>query len=202
MRSANQTGAAEKPMRARIFPILALAATLAVNGIAGAADNKPRRSIETYTIPNVVLVNQHGAKVKLKSVIDSGKPVILDFIYGTCTTICPVLSAGFASFQRKLGADTQKVQLISISIDPEHDTPKVMKEYLGKFRAKPGWDFLTGSRQDIDAVMRAFDSYVPDKMYHQQLTFIHAPGSSQWVRINGLMGSSELMAEFQKAGKP
>ena len=89
-------------------------------------------------------MNQDGAKIRLKSLIESDKPVVLDFIYATCTTICPVLSAGFTSIQAKLGPDTRKMQLISISIDPEHDTPKIMKEYLKPFRAKPGWDFLTG----------------------------------------------------------
>lgn len=202
MRVAHRGSAVPQPRLVRILQIIILAAVLAGSGMAGAADLKPRRSVAAYTIPDVVLVNQNGTKIKFRALIESGKPVILDFIYGTCTTICPVLSAGFASFQRKLGPDTQKVQLISISIDPEHDTPKIMKEYLGKYRAKPGWDFLTGSRQDIDAVMRAFDSYVPDKMYHQQLTFIHAPGTNRWIRINGLMGSSELLTEFQKAGKP
>ena len=93
------------------------------------------------------------------------------------------------------------MQLISISIDPEHDTPKIMKGYLKQYRAKPGWDFLTGSREDIDRVMRAFDSYVPDKMYHKQVTFIRAQGPGEWVRIDGLPGSSDLMSEIGKAGK-
>ena len=154
-----------------------------------------------YAVPDVVLVNQDGAKVRLQSLIESGKPVVLDFIYGTCTTICPVLSAGYTSLQGKLGPDTRKMQLISISIDPEHDTPKVMKGYLKQYRAKPGWDFLTGSREDIDRVMRAFDSYVTDKMYHKQVTFIRAQGPGEWVRIDGLLGSSDLMSEIGKAGK-
>ena len=93
------------------------------------------------------------------------------------------------------------MQLISISIDPEHDTPKIMKGYLKQYRAKPGWDFLTGSREDIDRVMKAFDSYVPDKMYHKQVTFIRAQGSGEWVRIDGLLGSSDLMSEIGKAGE-
>ena len=146
-------------------------------------------------------VNQDGARVRLKSLIESGKPVVLDFIYGTCTTICPVLSAGYTSLQGKLGPDTRRMQLISISIDPEHDTPKIMKGYLKQYRAKPGWDFLTGSREDIDRVMRAFDSYVSDKMFHKQVTFIRAQGPGEWVRIDGLLGSTDLMNEIGKASK-
>jgi len=185
----------------RFLFAIAIAGLIAFGG--GAAEGAPgyKRSVVRYAVPDVVLVNQDGAKVRLQSLVESGKPVILDFIYGTCTTICPILSAGYTSLQGKLGADTRKMQLISISIDPEHDTPKVMKVYLKQYRAKPGWDFLTGSREDIDRVMRAFDSYVSDKMYHKQVTFIRAQGPGEWVRIDGLPGSSDLMNEIGKAGK-
>jgi len=185
----------------RVLFAIAIAGLIAVGGRAVAGDPGIKRSVGRYVAPNVVLVNQDGARVRLQSLTESGKPVVLDFIYGTCTTICPVLSAGYTSIQAKLGPDTRKVQLISISIDPEHDTPKIMKGYLRQYRAKPGWDFLTGSREDIDRVMKAFDSYVPDKMSHKQVTFIRAQGSGAWVRIDGLPSSSELMDEIGKAGK-
>jgi protein SCO1/2 len=159
-----------------------------------------RRTIEKYTPPDVTLVNQDGKKVNLVSLINSGKPVMLDFIYGTCTTICPVLSAGFTNLQNKLGQDAAKVQLISITIDPEYDTPAVMKDYLKRFRAKPGWNFLTGSRENIDRVMRAFNAYVPNKMAHYPITLLKAPDSDQWVRIYGLVGMSVLMEEYRMLG--
>ena len=153
------------------------------------------KSVERYNTPDVVLVNQDGVKVHFKRYIETDKPVILDFIYGTCTTICPVLSAGFASLQKKLGPDVQKVRMVSITIDPENDTPKIMKEYLKRYRAKPGWDFLTGSRADIDKVMYAFDAYVPDKMSHYQLTLIRSPKDGKWTRIKELISGSDLLKE-------
>ena len=165
-----------------------------------AADQKYKRTVESYTIPDVVLVNQNGARVKLKELLQSNKPIVVDFIFGTCTTICPVLSAGFINLQNKIGPDSQKVHLISISIDPENDTPKVLKEYLKRYRAKPGWDFFTGSRRDIDTVMRAFDAYIPNKMSHYPLTLIRSPADGKWIRIFGLMSSSEFLSEFQKVG--
>jgi protein SCO1/2 len=158
------------------------------------------RSVEKYDIPAVTLIDQNGKKVVLKSLLESDKPVIIDFIFGTCTTICPVLSASYVNFQNKLGADSSRVHLVSISIDPENDTPKVMKEYLQRYRAKPGWDFLTGSRKDIDTVMRAFKAYIPNKMSHYALYLIRTPGADKWVRINGILSTSEFMAEAQKAG--
>jgi protein SCO1/2 len=170
-----------------------------VVNLACAAEKRYQRTVENYTVPDVVLVNQDGAKVHLKSYTETDKPVILDFIYGTCTTICPVLSASFANLQNRLGPDAQKVRLVSITIDPENDTPKVMKDYLKKYRAKPGWDFLTGNRTDIDQVMRAFNAYIPNKMSHYQLTLLRSPADGTWLRINGLMSSSELLNEYNRA---
>ena len=170
------------------------------SGAVQAAAPRYERSVEAYAMPDVVLVNQDGDKVRLKKLLESDKPLIVDFIYGTCTTICPVLSAGFSHLQRKLGDESEKVHLVSITIDPEHDTPRVMKKYLERYRAKPGWDFLTGSRRDIDRVMSAFDAYFRDKMDHKPLTFIRSPEDGKWVRLYGLMGSRDFMKECQKVG--
>lgn len=169
-------------------------------GPGEASDNKYRRTVETYTVPDVVLVNQDGRKVRLKELLNSNKPVIMDYIFGTCTTICPILSAGFANLQNKLGPDSQKIQLVSISIDPENDTPKVMKDYLKRYRAKPGWDFLTGSRANIDKVMKAFDAYIPNKMSHYPLTLIRSPQEDKWIRIMGLLSTTEFIEETRKLG--
>ncbi|MFZ5770451.1 MAG: SCO family protein, partial [Thermodesulfobacteriota bacterium] len=126
---------------------------------AEAGTEKYKRSVESVTIPDVVLVNQQGDKVRLKSLLETNQPVLIDFIYATCTTICPILSAGFANLQRELGPEAAKVRLVSFTIDPENDTPGIMQEYLDRYQAQPGWDFLTGSRQDIDRVMKAFNAY-------------------------------------------
>jgi len=186
----------------RVLPLIQLLILIGVflNGTtAEAGDKNYKRSIESYTVPDVVLVNQDGARVRFKGYIETDKPVILDFIYGTCTTICPILSAGYYSLQKRLGPDVQKVRLVSITIDPENDTPKVMKEYLAKYHAKPGWDFLTGSRVDIDRVMRSFDAYIPDKMSHYQLTLIRSPRDGKWTRIKELISGTDLLAECKDA---
>lgn len=164
---------------------------------AQADSKKYKRTIEHYSIPNVALINQDGKKVRLATLLNSDQPVIVDFIYGTCTTICPVLSAGYANLQGKLGAGSQMPRLISITIDPEHDSPNVMKEYLKRYRAKPGWDFLTGSRADIDTVMKGFNAYIPDKMSHYPLNLIRSPKDGSWVRLFGIMSSREFLEEYQ-----
>ena len=167
---------------------------------AGAADRKYQKSVENYTMPDVVLVNQKGEKVPFKRYIETDQPVVLDFIYGTCTTICPVLSANYINLQKKLGPDAARARLVSITIDPEHDTPHVMQEYLKRYRARPGWDFLTGNRADIDRVMKAFNAYIPNKMSHYQLILIRSPRDGKWTRIKELISSADLLEEYRRAG--
>ncbi len=155
-----------------------------------------KRTVERYSMPDVTLVNQDGKKVRFKEFIETDQPVVVDFIYGTCTTICPVLSAGYVNLQRKLEPSKKMPRLVSITIDPENDTPKVMKEYLKRYRAQPGWDFLTGSRGDIDKVMKAFNAYIPDKMSHYPINLIRSPKNGSWVRLFGIMSSREFMDEY------
>jgi protein SCO1 len=166
---------------------------------AHAVAEKYKRTVEKYEIPDVTLVNQDGKKIRLKSLVDSKETILLEFIFATCTTICPVLSVGFANFQKTISVeDAAGVRLVSITIDPEHDTPEVLRKHLAKYRAKSGWDFLTGTREDIDRVMKAFNAYVPNKMAHHPLTFLHAPQADRWVRIYGLIGGAELLDEYRK----
>jgi protein SCO1/2 len=162
-----------------------------------AAEARYQRSVERYRAPDVELVNQDGDKVRLRDLVETDQPVVIDFIYGTCTTICPVLSAGYVSLQKKLAKEGRSVRLISITIDPENDTPRVMKDYLERYRAQPGWDFFTGTRADIDKVMTAFNAYIPDKMSHYPLNMIRNPKDGTWVRLFGIMSSKEFMGEYK-----
>lgn len=191
----------QMPLRNMFRFILGIIVLLiSLTSLAQAESKTYKKTLDRYNIPDVTLINQDGKRVQFKSIMESDRPVVLNFIFGTCTTICPVLSAGYINLQQKLGTESTKVRLISISIDPENDSPKVMKEYLKRYRAKPGWDFLTGSRKDIDTVMRAFDAYIPNKMSHYALTLIHPPKEDKWTRIYGIMSSSEFVAETKKAG--
>ena len=156
------------------------------------------RILARYSVPNVTLLNQDGEAVRLRSLTDSGKPLIMDFIFTTCTTICPVLSAGLANLRSELGYKAAGVQIVSITIDPEFDRPLRLKEYGSRFNAGPGWTFLTGNRDDIGRVLQAFDAFIVDKMSHEPLYILRGPNSDQWVRIRGLVGVGDLLKEFHR----
>ena len=124
-------------------------------------------------------MDQDGRPVGLRSLLESDAPVFLNFIFASCTTVCAVLTAGFAAFQRGLAAQGANALLVSVTIDPEHHTPDVLRSYGQRFSAGGGWRFLTGKREDVHEVMRAFDVYVSNKMSHRPITFIRPAGAQE-----------------------
>lgn len=154
-------------------------------------------SMESYQVPNIVLTNQAGEKIRLDEFLKSSEPYALNYIFTTCTTICPILTASFSHMQRSLGDDANDVHFVSITIDPEYDTPEILKAYAEKTRATRNWTFLTG---DFDAVMaaeRAFDAYTADKMNHRPTYIIKNSSTEKWIRVEGLTSGSDLADLYQ-----
>ncbi|MDX8385071.1 MAG: SCO family protein [Gallionella sp.] len=164
-----------------------------------AAEVKGYASMLTnYSIPEVTLVDSHDKQGLLSETISSTKPVMLNFIFTTCTAICPTMSATFAQVTQQMDVESEGMQLISISVDPEHDTPPKLKEYAKKFEAGSQWQLFTGSVNDSIKVQQAFDAYRGDKMNHIPLTFIRGANAKQWMRIEGLASAEELIYEYRK----
>jgi protein SCO1/2 len=158
-------------------------------------------SVMPYNIPDVKLLDRNGKKVSLRKVLDDHSPVMLNFIFTTCTTICPVMSSTFQQVQEKLGPNQKDVRLVSISIDPENDTPAKLKEYAGKYKAGEQWMLLTGSIENSLAVQKAFDVFAGEKMNHKPITFIKAKGADRWVRMEGLVEAEQVLKEYEKLVK-
>ena len=154
------------------------------------------RADRVYQVPDVTLVDQSGRSVALRTLLDGTTPVFLNFIFATCSTVCPVLSAGFAGFQRSLDDRAARPLLVSVTIDPEHDTPEVLHAYARRFDAHDGWLFLTGARKDVDSVMEAFDVYVSNRMNHRPVTLVRAGTSERWTRIEGFMSGADYAREY------
>ncbi len=153
------------------------------------------RSLDSYTVPEVAMLDQQARPVSLRALLNTDQPVLLNFIFTTCTAICPVMSATFAQVQKKLGRDARHVRMVSISIDPEHDTPAVLASYAERFHAGSQWRFLTGSLENSIATQKAFEAYRGDKMNHVPLTLLHAPAAAQWVRYEGFVKADDLVSE-------
>jgi len=157
-----------------------------------------QRSEHDYPLRDVPLVDMHGKKTTLLAELDVGKPVMVNFIFTTCTTICPVMSATFQQVQAQLGAESDQVRMISFSIDPEHDTPKRLHEYAMLFEAGDQWQFLTGSLANSVAVQKAFGVYRGNKMSHEPTTLLRKSPGDPWIRIDGLASARDIVKEYQQ----
>lgn len=157
-----------------------------------------KRSEANYQIPDVQMVREDGTKVSFRAELDDGRPLMINFIYASCSAICPVLSHVFAKVQTKLGKEAQKIHMVSVSIDPENDTPAKLREYAKKFKAGPQWNHYTGTLDASLAVQKAFDAYRGDKMNHTPLTILRAAPGKPWLRLDGFASPDALIAEYRK----
>src|SRR6202047_4723539 len=130
------------------------------------------RSTANYSVPPIKLVRDDGKSVSLADELNDGRPVVLNFIYTTCAGICPLASHIFSQLQYKLGADRDGVHLVSISIDPEEDTPARMREYAQRYGAGASLQRSPRTGAPSLAAQRAFEVYRGDKMGHTPVTLV------------------------------
>jgi protein SCO1/2 len=149
------------------------------------------------TLPKIQLVRQDGKTVQLQDELSDGRVVVMSFIYTSCTAICPMTSQTISRLQGKLGADVDKVHLVSVSIDPEQDTPAILTQYAEKYHASKYWDHYTGTEEASIAVQKAMEAYRGDKMNHAPTTFIWDGKSNAWVRIDGFASADDLLNEVK-----
>jgi protein SCO1/2 len=146
------------------------------------------------SIPDVELLDQDGRKVRFYSDLVRGKVVAVNFIFTTCTTICPPLGATFARVQRELGERAGRdVHLISVSVDPVTDTPERLKAWGAKFKAGPGWTFVTGSKPQVDELLRALAASAARREDHTPTVLVGNDASGQWTRAYGLTAPAKLI---------
>jgi len=151
--------------------------------------------------PNVPLITQDGKVVRFYDDLLKGKSVAINLIYTTCSASCPLETAKLTQVQRILGDRVGKdVFFYSISIDPKHDTPEVLKAYMQKYHIGPGWLFLTGREEDITLVAKKLglssltdlsnrDGHMPSLMVGNEPT-------GKWVRQSAVDNPRFLAAQM------
>jgi len=156
-----------------------------------------KKSDFNAVLPKVQMVRQDAKKVQFQDELSDGRVVVLSFIYTTCNAICPMTSQTIAKLQGKLGVDIAKVHLVSISIDPEQDTPDRLANYASKFRAGKSWDYYTGVEDASISVQKSLEAYRGDKMNHVPTTYIWSGKGETWVRIDGFASVDDLLREVR-----
>ncbi|HET8781640.1 MAG TPA: SCO family protein, partial [Pyrinomonadaceae bacterium] len=155
------------------------------------AEIAPPVAGQKMNIPDVEVLDQNGRKVHFYSDLVKGQTVVINFIFTTCTTICPPLGATFARVQKELG--NQDVRFISISVDPATDTPERLKAWGAKFHAGPGWTFITGDKPRIDELLNALGASTARREDHSPTILIGNDARGTWTRTYGLANTSRLV---------
>ena len=155
-----------------------------------AAAEKPAQHYFT----DVELINQNGEKMKFYSDLLKDKVVIINSFFATCPGSCLPLNRNLEKVQQALGERLGKdVYILSISVDPLIDTPPNLKEYAKKLNARPGWYFLTGSKENVEFALKKIGQYVPDKQDHLNIFIIGNERTGLWKKAFGLAKSEELI---------
>lgn len=205
-----------KSRRARLAKVFAtaviLAATASGPGLAhdGSKHKTESSALGRLTPTDVVeatevklldleLLDRYGKPVRFQSEAVADRIVVIDFVYTTCTTICPILSAVMALVQDQLGARLgTQVRPISISIDPTRDTPERLNDYAHKFGAGPEWIWLTGRKPAVDRVLIGLDTYTPNFVDHASTVLIGDARSNTWTRLFGFPAPEDILAHVDE----
>ena len=160
--------------------------------------------IESYSfsatkIPHARVLDQNGKQLDFYNDLIKGKSVAINFVFTTCTAICPSLAATFRRVQQDARTRGLDVQLISISVDPTVDTPERLQDFAKKFKAEPGWTFVTGDKAEIDSLLQALGVAVVNKNDHTPMVLIGNEVADQWTRAYGLSSPAKIVDLIQAA---
>lgn len=143
---------------------------------------------------DVELINQDGQKVRFYSDVLKDKVVVINTFFTTCTSVCPPMNRNLEKVQEVLGDRLGKdAFLVSISVDPETDTPPRLKEYSQRFHARPGWVFLTGKKENVNWALYKIGQYVETRDDHTTIIIIGNEPKGLWKKAFGLAKPNELM---------
>ena len=150
-------------------------------------------------IPDVTVQDQNGKSLNFYTDLVKGKVVAINFIFTTCTTICPPLTATFRRVQQQLAEEKSSAQLISVSVDPAIDTPERLRDFAAKFKAEPGWAFVTGNTSDINSLLQQLGVAVTNKNDHTPMILIGNDEAGYWTRAYGLSSPTSLVKLITEA---
>lgn len=147
---------------------------------------------------DVRLTNQDGKQLRFYSDLLQGKVFVINAFFSSCTGVCKVTMPMFQSLQEKF-ADRpgQKLHLISISVDPETDTPAALRRYATSLGAKPGWDLLTGDKQSVELVLGKLGLATEMKEGHSNIFLVGNESTGLWKKVLGIGSPEEIASAVQ-----
>ncbi len=185
-------------MRNILLRFFACAVAVAVGAsVVQAAGTAGSRYGSDY-FPNVDVLDQDGRKLKFYDDVIRDKIVLVSFIYTSCRDICPLVTARLAQVQERLGSAVGRdVFFVSISIDPENDTPQRLKEHAEAFHAGPGWLFITGRPDDIKLINYKLGERSRSLTEHRNEIVLGNDRTGDWARDSAFTDMSVLAMTIQ-----
>jgi len=165
----------------------------------GAAQSKNAQGEEKASparnyFTDVQLINQDGKPMRFYSDLLKDKVVIINTFFTTCTSVCPPMSRNLERVQSWLGERLGKdVHIISISVDPSVDTPPRLKDYAQKYKARPGWFFVTGNKENAEFALRKIGQFVESKDDHSTVIIIGNLRTGLWKKAMGMAKPEDLI---------
>ena len=149
--------------------------------------------VSGLTVPDVEVTTQSGETVHFYRDLVKDRVVAMNFIFTTCTTVCPPMGAIFGQLEKTLGDRLGRdVQLISVSVDPTTDTPERLSEWAARFGRKPGWTLVTGDKTTVDSLLKGLQVFTPDFEDHAPIVLLGNDASGEWTRAYGLAPPDKL----------
>jgi len=183
-----------KPILYSTLLLLVLAGAASAQQPATPATNNGTENAAAKYFTDIQLVDQNGEKLRFYSDLLQGKTVIINSFFATCQGSCLPMTRNLEKVQEALGDRLGKdARIISISVDPEVDTPAELKAFSKKFHARPGWYFLTGSKENVEFVLKKLGQFVEDKNDHLNIFIIGNERTGLWKKAFGLAKSEELV---------
>ena len=185
-------------MKSLPLQLLVLMAVICFSGVAAQAQSPEKKTAEPSAaqkyFSDTELVTQDGKRVRFYTDVLKDKIVVINCFFATCRGSCLPMNRNMAKLQQLLPASSAKnVLFVSISVDPEHDTPERLKAYATSLGAQPGWLFLTGTKVNVDWVHHKLGQYVEDKNQHNNVLIIGNERTGLWKKAFGLANAEELL---------
>ena len=150
--------------------------------------------------PNPVVVTQEGKRVRFYDDLVKGRTLLVNFSYTNCEGRCPAATARLVEVQRQLGDRFGRdVFMLTISLDAENDTPEAVRRYVDAHHGRPGWTYVTGDREDLEALRRFFGFTDPDpridadRTQHAVLVAIGNEATGRWSAVPSAISADEIV---------
>jgi protein SCO1/2 len=178
-------------------------------GLAGSTISRGAESSTINSLSNpgrdyftdTILLDQVGQPHRLYSDLVAGRVVIINFVFTNCRSSCPLTMAKLAELQDLLGDGADRINILSISVDPVTDTPEALRAYADEFHARPGWYFLTGQSEAVSFILRRLGNRSAAPEEHTDVIVVGNDASGTWVKLTAIATTEDLAAIVAEVSK-